>query len=314
MKEVTVDQTSSGWRLDRYLADVFPDWSRTRLQSWIETGNIQRNGQVFYDVRHKVQAGETYLINPPEVQESHLVAQEIPLNILYEDEHLLVIDKPLGMVTHPAPGHSQGTLVNALLAHCGDSLSGIGDEKRPGIVHRLDKDTTGLMVVAKHDAAHQALSSQFSDRTLSRCYHAWVFGKPSLKSGSIDKPIGRHPHDRQKMSVQTRGKEAVTMYTVDQEWVLGNRSITRLTCRLKTGRTHQIRVHCQSMKWPLIGDPVYGPSSLPLSFPQTIREFPRQALHAFELSFYHPFRDEVMTFQSPWPQDLKDLNEVLDDF
>ncbi|MFY9287664.1 MAG: RluA family pseudouridine synthase, partial [Alphaproteobacteria bacterium] len=245
------------------------------------------------------------LIPPPEPAQPE--AQDIELDVVFEDKDLLVINKPAGMVVHPAPGNRDQTLVNALLAHCGKSLSGIGGVARPGIVHRLDKDTSGLMVVAKNDAAHQALTAQFSDRSLSRIYQAVVWGAPTPKTGKIEVPIGRHARDRKKQAVTSRGKTALTYYTV-----LENFSLASLVeCKLATGRTHQIRVHLAHIKHPVIGDPVYGANKTRMKGNEELCTFPRQALHAAQLQFIHPRSKKSLRFLAKLPKDMADLLKAL---
>ena len=247
------------------------------------------------------------------------VGQDLPLVIVHEDAHLLVIDKPAGLVVHPAAGHEDGTLVNALIAHCGDSLSGIGGVRRPGIVHRLDKDTSGLLVVAKTDAAHQGLAALFADHgrtgSLERRYTAFVWGTPATASGVVDKPLGRHPHQREKMSVVAdgQGRHAVTRWTLAAQ--LG--AASRVVCRLETGRTHQIRVHMTAIGHPVIGDPVYGAgfrtkiAALDAGAARIVASLGRQALHAAVLGFAHPVTGEVLRFESPLPPDLRALDAAL---
>jgi 23S rRNA pseudouridine1911/1915/1917 synthase len=299
----------AGQRLDKALALVLagkkPALSRARVQALIQEGLVTRDGKPVAAGNRKVKEDEIYVVRLPEPQPAKPVAQNIPLAILYEDRDLLVIDKPAGMVAHPAPGNREGTLVNALLAHCGASLSGIGGVARPGIVHRLDKDTSGLMVVAKNDAAHQALSEQFSDRSLSRTYHALVWGEPVPRVGTIEAPIGRHARDRKKMAVTAKGKLALTKYRVLEVF----KTTSLVECTLMTGRTHQIRVHLAHRKHPVVGDPVYGKKRPPTKDKRTalLYEFPRQALHAVELQFKHPRTGKAMRFASEVPKDMAKL-------
>lgn len=287
-------------RLDKALTALVPadsGLSRARVQQLIKAGRVGLNGGAVTDPSHKVKAGEVYALEVPPPEPAVPQAQEIALKVVYEDADLLVIDKPAGLVVHPAAGNRDRTLVNALLAHCGNSLSGIGGVVRPGIVHRLDKDTSGLMVVAKHDAAHQALSAQFADRSLSRVYQALVWGVPSPVKGSIEGAIGRHPRDRKKMAVLAHGgKAALTHYRVLE--ALG--AVSLVECKLATGRTHQIRVHMAHNKHPLVGDPVYGRRNSSLAFP-------RQALHAAEITFLHPRTGKRMNFTAPMPEDIAEL-------
>lgn len=292
-------------RLDKVCVAAFPTLSRARAQALIASGLVKMNGKVVDSNRVSVAIGDKIEIILPPAVPAEPEAQDIALNIVFEDEHMLVIDKPVGLVVHPAPGSPDGTLVNALLAHCGDTLSGVGGVKRPGIVHRLDKDTSGLMVVAKSDQAHQGLSAQLLDHSLGRTYLAFVWGVPAPRAGKIDAAIGRHPTQRQKMSVLKSGtrdaREAVTHYEVLESF--GGVSLVR--CKLETGRTHQIRVHLSHIGHPLVGDPVYGkgrPPPIPL---------PRQALHAAEIRFVHPVSEKEMTFHSDLPPDLSALKSAL---
>ena len=301
-------------RLDKVCVALFPTLSRARVQALIASGHVKLNGTAAVSNRAVVTAGDKIEINLPPPAPAEPLAQNIALNIVFEDEHMLVIDKPVGLVVHPAPGNLDGTLVNALLAHCGDTLSGIGGVKRPGIVHRLDKDTSGLMVVAKSDAAHQGLSAQLMDHTLGRTYLAFVWGMPAPRAGKIDAPIGRHHTARQKMAVLKSGangaREAVTHYEVIE--VYTNASLVR--CRLETGRTHQIRVHLAHIGHPLVGDPTYGKGrQLHLSGQGPVAPIPlaRQALHAAEIRFVHPVSGKEMVFYSKLPPDLSALRSVL---
>jgi len=290
-------------RLDKVLALSFPDLTRSTIQRYIEGGGVSVNTHIIIKPKYKVGVGDAiHLLLSPGVP-SHLIAQEMPLSIVYEDADLLVINKPAGLVVHPGAGHADSTLVNALLAHCGSSLSGIGGVLRPGIVHRLDKDTSGLLVVAKNDPTHQGLSAQFQmdEKKIQRVYRAFIQGVMHPLSGTIAAPIGRSAHNRQKMAVRSSGgKEAVTHYRTVEVY----KRASLVECRLETGRTHQIRVHLSHQKHPIIGDSVYGGQIKNIPFP-------RQALHAFQLSFTHPSSKEVMTFHAPMPQDMIDLQEKL---
>ena len=317
-----VNNEDAGQRLDKYLALQFPDISRSRLQNWIENGHVLCNQKAIKDLSHKVKIGEIYILFPPPPQEAAPKAQSIEIDIVYEDNDLLVINKAPGMVVHPAPGNYDSTLVNALLAHCGDSLSGIGDVKRPGIVHRLDKDTSGLMVVAKNDAAHTGLAAQFSvensEKQLKRIYWALAWGHPHPSKGTIISHIGRHPKNRQKMAVvkDSTGKKAITDYTTKKLWGLGLKEeikVSWLEFNLETGRTHQIRVHSHFIGHPLIGDSLYGRKSLPSTkvCPEEILNFNRQALHAVALKFIHPTTQKLMQFEVPLPNDMKLIIDLL---
>ena len=302
--EVTV--AAVGERLDRFLAAHLPELSRNQAQRLIQEGHVwPESGQA--TARYRVREGERIGVGIPAPRPARPVAEDIPLRIVYEDDHLVVIDKPVGMVVHPAPGHDRGTLVNALLYHC-RTLSGIGGEERPGIVHRLDKDTSGLILVAKHDRSHRYLSAQLQARDVQRRYVAIVFGRMPATHGTIDAPIGRHPRHRQKMAVvEPHGRAARTHYEVLE--TRGPLHVVRLS--LETGRTHQIRVHLAHLGRPVVGDPMYGPGAVRLPhYPltgQIIRSFPRPALHAEALRFQHPETEVWMAFTAPVPPDMADL-------
>jgi 23S rRNA pseudouridine1911/1915/1917 synthase len=306
----------AGQRLDRVLALHLPELSRTRLKHLIESGNVMENGATLRDPSQRVRNDQNFVVILPQIEDAAPVAQPIALDIRFEDAHLIVIDKPAGMVVHPAPGNLDGTLVNALLAHCGASLSGIGGVRRPGIVHRLDKDTSGLMVVAKTEAAHHALSRDFAARRINRAYTAFVWGVPSVPAGEIAGNIGRSGVNRKKMAVVAvgRGKPAVTRYRVERAF---NIHAAQLECHLATGRTHQIRVHFAHLGHPLIGDPVYGTRagrSVARTGPsgEQVVAFPRQALHARLLGFTHPAEKRPLEFESPLPADLRELARSLE--
>ncbi len=311
-----IDTPLAGQRLDKALSLSFPHLSRTRIQGLIDTGQVDIIPHRKISSSMKLLSNDQIILTIPDAEEATPAAQVIPLDIIYEDKDLLVINKSAGMVVHPAPGHREDTLVNALLAHCGDSLSGIGGVKRPGIVHRLDKDTSGLMVVAKNDLAHHVLSAQFSDRSLSRTYIAFVWGAPQLRQGTIETLIGRHPHNRQKMGVLNQGgREAITHYKVLSTF--GNcedlrLKISMIQCKLATGRTHQIRVHMLHLGHPLVGDPTYGrlPKGAKALWPDSVINFPRQALHAKEISFIHPVSRKVMHFATDLPADLAEFEKL----
>ena len=280
----------SGERIDALLARTVESLSRSAAQRLIEQGNVLVNGRpVQKNTRVEAGAGITVIL--PETEELPLIPQDIPLDVVYEDEDLIVVNKARGMVVHPAPGHPDGTLVNALLWHCGDSLSGIGGERRPGIVHRIDKDTSGLLIAAKNDFAHQALSAQLADRSLSRVYEAVVRGRLRDESGVIDRPVGRHPTDRKRMAVtEKNGRPARTHWEVLARYS----GYTRVRCRLETGRTHQIRVHMASIGHPLLGDGVYGA-------PSPEKGLEGQCLHARELKFIHPRSGEHIELTTELP-------------
>jgi 23S rRNA pseudouridine1911/1915/1917 synthase len=300
-RTVIADVAAAGERLDRFLARALAPLSRTQAKRLIEAGQVATAGAAATDPAAKIKVGQRFSIVLPEPEPDRPAPQAMALVIPYEDSHLLVIDKPAGLVVHPAPGNLDRTLVNALIAHCGDELAGIGGVRRPGIVHRLDKDTSGLMVVAKTDLAHRALSTDFAARRIERAYRAIVWGVPPVE-GTIQGAIGRNPRDRKKMAVVARGgKPAVTRYRrLD---VFGTEAAL-LECRLATGRTHQIRVHLASLGFPLIGDPVYGRK-------RAAKIFPRQALHAWVLGFRHPATGETLRFISDVPNDMATLIATL---
>jgi len=320
---VVVAEESAGERLDRTLAVAIADLSRTRLKALILAGEVTIGGRTVLDPGHRVNAGDAVTVVLPPPEEATPAAEDIPLDILFEDDQIIVIDKPRGMVVHPAPGNTSGTLVNALIAHCGDSLSGIGGVRRPGIVHRLDKDTTGVMVVAKTDRAHAKLAKQFADhgRTgpLERGYLAFVWGAPDRPRGTIELPIDRHPTARDKMAVRQGGREAITHWEVLERFAGpdGKPVASLLACRLETGRTHQIRVHLAHAGHPLIGDLVYGPgfrTKVALLSPkaaESVEALGRQALHAYLLAIEHPTSSQRLEFRSELPGDLARLRACL---
>ncbi len=311
----TAGPDHAGVRIDKALSDL-ADYSRTRLKALIESGDVLVNETVCTDPSRKVCEGDVISLTVPPPEELDVRAQDIPLDIVFEDENLLVINKAPGMVVHPGAGHADGTLVNALLHHCGESLSGIGGVMRPGIVHRLDRDTSGLMIVAKCDQAHHALAAQLADRSLRRVYHAFVLGVPVPPGGRVDRAIGRHPSNRLKMAIRRQGgKVAVTNYRVLESC---SDEFSLVECRLETGRTHQIRVHMESIGHPLVGDPLYGPQKTALTaalkragFEEhktgPVTAFSRQALHACEICFEHPVSGENMSFSVPYCDDMKSL-------
>lgn len=305
-------EADAGTRLDKWLAGAAPDLSRARIQQLLATGRVSLDGAILGDAALRVKPGMRVIIAEPAPVDAVPRPQAMALTVVYEDADLIVLDKPAGLVVHPAPGNPDATLVNALLAHCGESLAGIGGERRPGIVHRLDKDTSGLMVAAKTETALQGLAVQFADHSIRRAYQAMVWGLPVPVAGTVDAPIGRHPVHRKKMAVVARGgKAARTQYRVIER--LGP-AITLVACRLATGRTHQVRVHMAHLGHPLVGDPVYGRKSCPRECPppvvQAIQALGRQALHAVELGFRHPRTGEDMLFQSSLPADLQAILNV----
>jgi 23S rRNA pseudouridine1911/1915/1917 synthase len=315
------DESHEGQRLDRFLSERLPELSRTRVQTLIKEGHASRGGATIEDVKYRVKPGDRFELTLPAATPSELGAESIPLTIVYEDDGLIVIDKPAGLVVHPGAGHARGTLVNALIAHCGASLSGIGGVARPGIVHRLDKDTSGLMVIAKTDQAHHALAAQFADhgRTgeLERGYLALVWSAPSRPQGVIDAAVGRHPTSRTKMAVlKDRGREAVTHWRVVATFGRGKEKIASLLeCTLETGRTHQVRVHLAAIGHPLIGDQLYGPGfksklrKLPEPLRSKLAALGRQALHATHLAFVHPKTGTLLKFNSELPPELSEIVE-----
>ena len=295
-----VTALEAGLRVDVFLAQQC-DLTRSALQKLMEQGNVTCNGAPLRK-NAKTECGAVYCVTVPEVREADITAQEIPLDVVYEDDDLLVINKPKGMVVHPAAGHEDGTLVNALLHHCGESLSGINGEKRPGIVHRIDMDTTGLLIVAKNDFSHQKLSDQLKDHTLSRTYECIVRGGFREDEGTVNAPIGRHPTDRKRMAVTMKNsREAVTHWRVLARYG----QYTHLQCRLETGRTHQIRVHMAHIGHPIAGDPVYGIGKPELGLRS-------QCLHAKELRFVHPRTDELVTVTCPLPDEFQTALKKLE--
>jgi 23S rRNA pseudouridine1911/1915/1917 synthase len=312
-----VSQNQDGLRLDRFLALALPDLSRSRIKALILDGRVTREGTVVDDPSRKVKTGEAFRISIPPATPAVPAAQEIPLEILHEDAQLVVLVKPAGLTVHPAPGNPDKTLVNALIAHCGASLSGIGGVARPGIVHRLDKDTSGVMVVAKTDAAHHSLTAQFQGRTIERAYLALVWGVPRPASGRIEGAIGRSTRDRKKMAVVSRGgKAAATRYRTLRTF---GRAASLIECRLETGRTHQIRVHMTHLGHPLVGDPAYGRArhraapELPPAARNMLDGFRRQALHAAVLGFDHPESGRRLRFEAPIPADFANLLNSLEE-
>ena len=321
--EVTVAGDEGSPRLDRVLAARLPELSRSRLKALILAGHVTVRNAPIGDPAYHVAGGDTITIDVPEAVPAEPAGEDIALDIVYEDDDIIVIDKPRGLVVHPAAGHETGTLVNALIAHCGASLSGIGGVRRPGIVHRLDKDTTGLMVAAKNDRAHQSLTAQFADhgRTgeMRRGYMAFVWGVPNRQRGTVDAPIDRHPHAREKMAVRQGGREAVTHWEVQEAFHGrdGKPIAALLACQLETGRTHQIRVHLAHIGHPLMGDSVYGPhfktkaSHLGPQSRAALAALDRQALHAYLLVLEHPKTGEILEWISDLPDDLILLRDCL---
>jgi len=307
--DIRLQPAHAGWRLDRALADAAPTLSRERLKALIRSGAVEGQGKVLRDPAAKVRGDESFRVEVPEPAPAHNKPQDIPLKIIFEDEHLLVVDKPAGLVVHPAAGNLDGTLVNALLHHCGGSLSGIGGVARPGIVHRIDKDTSGLLVVAKTDVAHEGLAKQFAAHSIERRYLAIVSGVPKTSAGMIDAPLARSASNRKKIAIVegARGKRAVTHWK--RLNVLDDAALVE--CRLETGRTHQVRVHMASVGHSLLGDPVYGRAGKTHGKLLKELQFHRQALHAAELRFTHPVTKRRLSFASPMPPDMEELFNAL---
>jgi 23S rRNA pseudouridine1911/1915/1917 synthase len=321
--EVTVAGDEGATRLDRVLAVRRPELSRSRLKALILAGSVSIGSTPVRDPAYHVAAGDTITIDVPEAVAPEPAGEDIALDILYEDDDIIVIDKPKGLVVHPAAGHETGTLVNALIAHCGASLSGIGGVKRPGIVHRLDKDTTGLMVAAKNDRAHKSLTEQFADHgrtgAMRRGYMAFAWDMPNRARGTVDAPIDRHPFAREKMAVRDSGREAITHWEIQEAFNGrdGKPVATLLACQLETGRTHQIRVHLAHIGHPLMGDGVYGPhfktkaSRLGSQTQAALESLGRQALHAYLLALEHPRTGEILHWEAALPEDLLLLQRTL---
>ena len=313
---VTAGEAEAGGRLDRVLAGLVSNLSRTRIKALIVEGRVSADGETIMDPSYRVKPGQTFAIIVPESRPAAPEPQPIDLDIVFEDNDVLVIDKPAGLVVHPAPGNPDRTLVNALIAHCGETLSGIGGVRRPGIVHRLDKDTSGLMVVAKNDAAHASLAAQFAGRSITRAYRAVVWGVPSPRRGEIAGNIARSPRNRKKMAVVRRGgKAALTRYRVLKP--LGS-AASLIECQLATGRTHQIRVHLAWKGHPIVGDPTYSRNtrarsrSLGPGAARAVAALGRQALHAHLIGFTHPVTAERLEFESALPPDINKLQKELE--
>ncbi len=334
--QVEATEADAGTRLDKLLAAHLPDFSRSRIQSLVEAEQVQRmGGQIITSASVKVKPGEAFVITVPPAVDSTIRPVAMDLDIIHEDDDILIVNKPAGLTVHPAPGHHDDTLVNALLAHCKDSLSGIGGVARPGIVHRIDKDTSGLLVIAKHDLAHARLAQQLQSRKLKRIYRAICWGVPPYSEGQIEGNIGRSTKDRKKMAVvQQGGKPATTHFQVLEEFFATSAASGKLNtlqrdpvaayleCELETGRTHQIRVHLAHHHLPLVGDPVYGKpthSRLKRGISQqfseaelkSLQQFNRQALHAYQLRLIHPQSKEEMTFEAPLPDDFLTILELF---
>ena len=308
--EARIADEAHGWRLDRALTDALPTLSRERVKALISSGAVTGpDGNLARDPARKAVGGAVFQVVVPDPAPAHNEAQDIPLNVVFEDEHLIVIDKPAGLVVHPAAGNLDGTLVNALLHHCAGQLSGIGGVARPGIVHRIDKDTSGLMVAAKTDRAHEGLAKQFADHSIDRRYRALVSGHLTTASGTIDAPLARSPQNRKKVAIVRTGKRAVTHWRK----IKSLHEADLVECKLETGRTHQVRVHMASIGHPLIGDPVYGRTKQVHRKVLETLNFRRQALHAAHLGFIHPITRNALSFDSEIPADMRELFDTLSD-
>ena len=305
--EARIAPAADGWRLDRALADAVPTLSRERLKSLISAGQVTRDGVAVRDPAKRAAAGDAFAVSVPAATPAHNEAQDIPLVVAFEDEHLIVVDKPAGLVVHPACGNPDGTLVNALLHHCGGSLSGIGGVARPGIVHRIDKDTSGLMVAAKTDRTHEGLAKQFAAHSIDRRYRAIVCGRPVPPAGTVDAPLARSPQNRKKVAIVQGGKRAVTHYRTLERL----KEAALVECRLETGRTHQVRVHMASIGHALLGDPAYGRTKQVHRGVLERLDFRRQALHAAHLGFIHPITSHALAFDSAMPADMQELFSQL---
>ena len=336
-RSIVAAEADAGARLDRVLAARMREFSRSRLKGLIEAGAVAIDGRTIRDPSHRVNSGSAIVLDVPPAEPAKPAPEAMPLNVVYEDDDIIVIDKPANLVVHPAAGHLTGTLVNALIAHCGESLSGIGGERRPGIVHRLDKDTSGLMIVAKNDRAHRALAAQFAshgrgDEPFERGYLAFVWGAPDRPQGTVNRPIERSPHARDEMAVREGGREAVTHWQVLERYggepgsgrgragkgERGQEAVASLLlCRLETGRTHQIRVHLASIGHPLLGDQKYGAgfrtkrALLSTNAQAALADLGRQALHAHILTVKHPSSGEILKFRSELPPELARLRDEL---
>ncbi|MGT2515878.1 RluA family pseudouridine synthase [Sphingomonas panni] len=307
--EARITDATHGQRIDKALAEVVADLSRERIKALLAAGHILGSDGPVSDGKRKVTAGQVFTITVPAAVPLDNVAQDIPLVVAYEDDHLIVVDKPAGLVVHPAAGNLDGTLVNALLHHCAGKLSGIGGVARPGIVHRIDKDTSGLLVVAKDDVSHEGLAKQFKDHSIDRRYLAIAAGRVSTSAGTVDAPLARSPNDRKKMAIvhSPSAKHAVTHFRKLRQ--LAGASL--IECRLETGRTHQVRVHMASIGHPLLGDPVYAGRRPALKAQLETLDFRRQALHAAHLGFIHPVTKNALSFDSDLPADMQELLDHL---
>lgn len=297
LRSIIVEDVDEGERVDKYLAANFPDFSRSRIQNMLKSGDILVNGRPC-KANCKVAADDSVSIAIPELSETEIVPEDIPLSIIYEDDDILIVNKPKNMVVHPAPGHQTGTLVNAIMFHCKDRLSGINGELRPGIVHRIDRDTTGSLIICKNDESHRFIAEQLKVHSITRKYHAIVHGVLKDDSGTIETTIGRHPVERKKMAVNVKnGRQAVTYYRVLRRF----QNYTYIECELETGRTHQIRVHMAYIHHSILGDPLYGPAKCPL------KGLEGQCLHAKTIGFIHPTTHEYVEFDAPLPDYFEKL-------
>ena len=299
MEQRTIQTQERAERIDALLARSLPELTRSAAQRLLAQGAVTKDGAPVKK-NYRTVPGDTFVVTLPDAAPSELVAQDLPLDVVYEDADVIVVNKPAGLVVHPAPGHPDGTLVNALLHHCGSSLSGIGGEKRPGIVHRIDRDTSGLIIAAKNDAAHLGLAAQLADHTLARTYECLAVGNFKEDSGTVDAPIGRHRTDRKKMAVVPDGRRAVTHWEVIARY----RGVTHLRCRLETGRTHQIRVHLAYIGHPILGDTVYGAK-------KPVAGLTGQCLHAVGLRFVHPRTGEMVELSCPLPEEFREVLRKL---
>ncbi|MDF1722189.1 MAG: RluA family pseudouridine synthase [Minwuia sp.] len=315
IEKITVTDDMAGDRIDRVLASALPDMSRSRCKALIEQGRVTADGRTILDASYRVKPTEVLTMAPDAPVDPIPKGQDIPLEVLFEDAHLIVINKPAGLVVHPAAGNADGTLVNALIAHCGESLSGIGGVRRPGIVHRLDKETSGVMIAAKTDVAHRGLATLFETHDIDRAYLALVRGRPATSRGTINERMGRDNRDRKRMTVlEHGGRHAITHYRLVEAF---GEATSLLRCTLETGRTHQIRVHLSHIGHPVIGDPTYGRmrrkrlARMSDAAAEAIAAFPRQALHAFRLGFVHPVTGKTLSFEADLPTDMAALIQTM---
>lgn len=311
-----VSESTAGIRIDKYITGEITDFSRSQVQRLLEDGYVFADEEIIADKNFKTRLGDVYQISLPEPEAANPIAENIPLDVVYEDDDLIVINKPAGMTVHPAAGIHTGTLVNALLFHCKDTLSGIGGVARPGIVHRIDRNTSGILVVAKNDITHRGLAEQFFKHSIERTYYAFVYNVPAPLKGTISGNIARSSYDRKKMAlVQQGGKTAVTHY---ETIAIYNNAVSLVKCNLETGRTHQIRVHLSSIGCHLVGDEVYRGKKSILKLPEPtksyVNTFPRQALHAASLGFTHPRTGKLLTFKASFPEDLQILEKKLENY